>query len=261
MISSTDTAPGGEFQGDPADSAWTCLMGPEIEMCEVIVYGGGDDYPQFADGFSADDKRNAQAHLKSLESFPFIYALVVLHRVLSYFREPMKKLQGISQDLCSGLKLIAECKDELAKVRGKEDELKAFSERVMDHARRLAGKSGVELSVPRICQRQQHRANLVAQDPKDYYKATVLIPFLDHLLSDLTARFTKHGQKVARLEKLLPRLITPGSEFRDIAGAVEFYYADLLNPDLPRWTKNSSAGRRSGLLCLSRLVQRLSKSV
>jgi hypothetical protein len=81
-----------------------------IEMCEAIVYGS-EHYSMFSDGFSADDKKNAIAHLKSLESFSFIYALVVLHRALSYSQEPTKRLQGVSPDLCSGLMMIEDCKN------------------------------------------------------------------------------------------------------------------------------------------------------
>ena len=87
-----------------------------LEMCEVIIYGN-EHYTMFSDGFSADDKKNAAAaHLKSFESFSFIYAMVVLHRFLSYFREPIKRLQGISQDMCSALVMIKDCQKELADI-------------------------------------------------------------------------------------------------------------------------------------------------
>ena len=45
-------------------------------------------------------KQVAIACLKSLESPSFIYSMVhvVAHHVLSYFREPMKRLQGISPE-------------------------------------------------------------------------------------------------------------------------------------------------------------------
>ena len=124
-----------------------------VEMCEVIIYGS-EHYPVFRDGFSADDKKNALAHLKSLESFSFIYALVVLHRALSYFRQPMKMLQGISQDLHSGLKKIEDCQKELVTIRGNNDEMTAFSERIYSHSCCLAAKSDITPAVPRICQRQ-----------------------------------------------------------------------------------------------------------
>ena len=62
-----------------------------IEMCGVMI-SGSEHYPMFSDGFSPEDKKNALAHMRALDSFSFLYSLVVLSRILSYFREPMKKL-------------------------------------------------------------------------------------------------------------------------------------------------------------------------
>ena len=98
-----------------------------VEMCGVMLFGS-EFYPMFSDGFSAEDKKNALAHLKSLETFLYIYSMVVLYRVLSYFREPMKRLQGISQDLSSGLRMINDCQKEIVAIHNNTDELIAFSD-------------------------------------------------------------------------------------------------------------------------------------
>lgn len=60
---------------------------------------------------------------------------------------------------------------------------------------------------------------------------TVLLPFMDHLIADLESRFTKHAQKVARLQALLPMYISQAS-YSDIDEALQFYRSDLLNPDI-----------------------------
>ena len=46
-------------------------------MCEVIIYGNSE-YEMYNDGWTPEDKRNALAHLKALESFEFVYVLVTL---------------------------------------------------------------------------------------------------------------------------------------------------------------------------------------
>ena len=51
-----------------------------VTMCEAIIYGD-PAYPLFSN-WSADDKRNAMAHLKALDSFDFVYCLVALQRTL-----------------------------------------------------------------------------------------------------------------------------------------------------------------------------------
>ena len=82
-----------------------------VLLCESIVYGNVE-YPTYGE-WSAEDKRNALAHLKVIESFDFIYSLVALQRTLLYLREPVVKLQGKDQDLVSGVKLIRKSRVEM----------------------------------------------------------------------------------------------------------------------------------------------------
>ena len=52
------------------------------------------------------------------------------------------------------------------------------------------GAGWPELSVPRTCQRQTQRSNVIAETPKDYWRRSVFLPFLDHLLTELSSRFS-----------------------------------------------------------------------
>ena len=49
-------------------------------MCEVILYGD-PNFPLYNNNWSPEDKRNALAYLKALESF---YTVVTLSRSLLY---------------------------------------------------------------------------------------------------------------------------------------------------------------------------------
>ncbi|SMN12515.1 hypothetical protein SPBRAN_1297 [uncultured Candidatus Thioglobus sp.] len=73
-----------------------------IKMCEVILYGD-NTFPMFNSGWTAEDKKNALAHMKALESFEFLYSMITLHRTLLYLKEAVVKLQGKSQDIISGI--------------------------------------------------------------------------------------------------------------------------------------------------------------
>ena len=134
----------------------------------------------------------------------------------------MKVLQGISQDLYSGMKLIQDCQRELVVIRTSDKELQEFSEKIYSHICRLAAKSDITPGIPGICQRQSHTSNFQRSDPKEYYKVAVLLPFIDHIIADIESRFTKHTQKVARLQGLLPTSLTQESSFADINEAVLF---------------------------------------
>ena len=85
-------------------------------MCEVILYGD-DNFETYNDGWIADDKRNALAYLKILESFEFIYALVTLQWSLMYLKEAVVKLQGEDQDSVSGVLLVEQASDALQALR------------------------------------------------------------------------------------------------------------------------------------------------
>ena len=43
---------------------------------------------------------------------------------------------------------------------------------------------------------------------KEYYKRVVIIPFLDHLISELTSRFDAHAKKASIIQRLLPKRLS-----------------------------------------------------
>ncbi len=96
-----------------------------------------------------------------------------------------------------------------------------YSERIFQHSCRLAARSDVFVTVPRICQRQQHRMNQQSDSPEEYYKTT------DQLISDLSFQFDRHAKQAASLQGLLPTF--KSSSPSDIKDAVEFYSEDLPN--------------------------------
>ncbi len=200
-----------------------------VKMCEVILYGD-TQLQLYNDGWSAEDKKNALAYLKILESFQFIFSLVTQQRtLLVYMKEAVVKLQGKKQDIVTGIALVQDCIKELKDLRS---DIQNYSERIFQLSCRLAARSDVSVTVPRICQRQQHRMNQQSDSPEEYYKTTITIPFLDQLISDLSCRFDRHAKQAASLQGLLPTFITKSSSPSDIKDAVEFYSEDLPNADI-----------------------------
>ena len=57
-----------------------------------------------------------------------------------------------------------------------------FDESIWKNATHMATIAETELIAPRICQRMTKRSNVPAGSLKDYFKAAVLIPTIDHLL-------------------------------------------------------------------------------
>ena len=111
------------------------------------------------------------------------------------------------------------------------------SKRIFDHSCRLAEKSGIPVSMPRVSQHQQRRSNPEHTSVEDYFKKTIAIPFLDHLIADISSRFTSHSKQAASLQGFLPSTINSTSSFSQLDEVISFYSDDLPNGNkqLCRW--------------------------
>ena len=68
---------------------------------------------------------------------------------------------------------------------------------------------------------------------EEYFKKTVVIPFLDHLISDILSRLCEHSLHVASLQNLVPVKMSNKTDISTATReAIEFYSTDLPNPSL-----------------------------
>ena len=94
--------------------------------------------------------------------------------------------------------------------------------------------------MPRIVRRQQHCSNPEVSSPKDYYKKTVAIPFLDHVLSTLDSQFSEAAKVASSLLGVVPSVCC--SQEVNLDAALEKYHQDLpsvelFSGELRRWIK------------------------
>ena len=98
-----------------------------IKLCEDILHGDSD-FPLYSDGsWSPEDKKNALAHMKALESSEFVYCIITLPFSLSYLKDAIVKIQGKDKDIVSGVSTIMESCVDLKKLRENVD---AYSQRI-----------------------------------------------------------------------------------------------------------------------------------
>ena len=72
-----------------------------------------------------------------------------------------------------------------------------------------AEEVGVEKpSIPRRCNRQTHRANVEAEVPEVYYRRSLTIPFLDHLIKELEDRFSSNAKVATSGLCLVPSVMS-----------------------------------------------------
>ncbi len=217
-----------------------------IEICEVIIYGNSE-FESYNDGWNAEDKKNSLAHLKALESFEFAYSLVTIFRSLLYVKSAVISLQGPSNDLISGISKVKECCKDLQE----RENIEQYTLRIFQHSSRLANKSQISISMPRITQRQQHRFNPRSSSVEEYFKQTIAIPFLDYLTS-IATRFDKHTTQVAALQSLLPAYLETTSSLDDIRPTIAFYSEDL--PMLRLLMKSFIVGNQNGCISLKMIA-------
>ncbi|XP_050544175.1 uncharacterized protein LOC126907131 [Daktulosphaira vitifoliae] len=99
---------------------------------------------------------------------------------------------------------------------------KNFKE-IFSAAEKIADKFNVTMSIPRISKKQVHRINVQTNNPEDYFRISVFIPFLDFFISQLKFRFLDHVDILSSLHSLFDKISTT-EEFKKLA---EFYEEDL----------------------------------
>ena len=83
--------------------------------------------------------------------------------------------------------------------------------------------------LPRTNNRQRHRANVPASNPEEYYQRAVTIPFLDHLLSEMKARFSPAQETAIAALAIIPSVMASDPDWKEKALAL----ADRISKDLP----------------------------
>ena len=104
----------------------------------------------------------------------------------------------------------------------------------------MAEKVGTQVSMPRIARWQQHRSNPQVSSPKDYYKKTVAIPFLDHVLSTLNSQFSETAKVASSVLGVVPSVCC--SRDVNLDAALQKYDQDLptvelFSSELRRWVR------------------------
>ena len=101
----------------------------------------------------------------------------------------------------------------------------------------------IQESTPRYAKsgRQQHRANPPADNASDFYKRSLTIPMLDHLISELDCRFNEDSTLIiTEFMNILPSEIIKPNVNLELNNLLELYSNDLpsprsLNTELEVW--------------------------
>ena len=162
-------------------------------------------------------------------------------RILSSLRSLTVKLQKASNDILAAYELVSEVQLdlELLQINCEEEFHLWFNE-----VKTLADELDIAVSTPRITARQVHRANIPADSPEVYYRRNLMIPFIDHITTELEGRFGPIHQMMVKLLGLISSVAAsyPLASIKEVG---DMYEADLPSPHLlstefSRWKSRSS---------------------
>jgi len=91
-----------------------------------------------------------------------------------------------------------------------------------EDASRLADNIGATVSVPRITGRQEHRNNAPRVNPESHYRVNIAIPFIDHLLEEMSSRFSEDNRAGAEIFALVPSAMVKHDSLRNLAESCNF---------------------------------------
>ena len=79
---------------------------------------------------------------------------------------------------------------------------------------------------------QEHRNNAPSVNPESHYRVTVAIPFIDHLLEEMSSGSSEDNRAGAEIFSLVPSAVVKHDSLRDLAEKLQFWQQDLLDHPL-----------------------------
>lgn len=154
-------------------------------------------------GQSGDTK--CRAYHASVLKFDFIVSLVAMEHVLKLTLGLPNFLQAKGIDLIKASREAASILKILQDERGDNT---VFHE-LFDEAVNIASTFGILPSKPRIAARQIHRVNVEADNPRDYWRRALYLPFMDHITTEIQGLITLQNRYSAQyLVPLYLQLLT-----------------------------------------------------
>ena len=225
---------------------------------EVIAHNmHHDECPeQFYGCWQTKTRTDASGLLKAITDFDFIVTFICAYSCLSHMSGLTVKLQKKTNDIFKAFSMVTEVKATYKRLRAN---LPTHFDEIYDQAVTMAEKVGVAPTAPRIAERQRHRANAPAVDPKEHYRVNVAVPFFDHIISELDDQFSSLTLRVSKLLGLVPSVIQESRvTAQQLTGLVDLYKDDLPSPQLfssefQRWKIMVQNGRIAADSCASSL--------
>lgn len=196
-----------------------------VQLYHFVVKCLEDISGENSASWNRDTVADARSLYLGITDFEFVITLVSTKNVMAYSKTLTVGLQGRGIDIVRAyeVNVVTEC---LQDVRTNVDH---FCDECFKQASKLAEEVNVEPTFPRTVGRMRHRANCPAGTPEEYYKRNLVIPLLDHFLSEFQERFTDNSKRATQILHLIPSVICSKGDIdmQQLDQVVEFYHDDL----------------------------------
>ena len=174
------------------------------EMFEAITAALCEMRDNLDGTWNAETSATASGLVSIYADFQFIISLVITRSILDYARSAAVKLQESQLDMFKMFTEVSHLPDAISNVR---DKLDLYHSSWYEVACELASTVQSEQSKPRTCSRQMNRENPETESIEQYYRVTLSAPLLDHLQSELSARFSKEKCSAVKGSTIIPTLM------------------------------------------------------
>jgi hypothetical protein len=204
-------------------------------FCELF-----DPIAVYLDRSKQTDKESAakaSTLLSAISHSDFLVSVAVLHQVLAITYPLSVSLQKSNIDLVAAMADIQAVRRAIQQLRTEAADAFPWA-----FAEELAESVGVTLSKPRIVGKgkQINRANATSDTAEEHYRINIYIPFLDHVLSQITERFTGHFNLVQQLSSIIPgfsgfKSVTDGFDVKAFSLYESLIDIDRLPHEIRSW--------------------------
>uniref|UniRef100_A0A8D0P939 THAP-type domain-containing protein n=1 Tax=Sus scrofa TaxID=9823 RepID=A0A8D0P939_PIG len=164
----------------------------------------------------------------AVTDFDFIVTIVVLKNVLSFTRAFGKNLQGQTSDVFFAASSLTAVLHSLNEVM---ENIEVYHEFWFEEATNLATKLDIQMKLPGKFRRAQH-SNLDSQlTSESYYKETLSVPTVEHIIQELKDIFSEQHLKALKCLSLVPSVMGQLKFNTSEEHHADMYRSDLPNPD------------------------------
>ena len=153
----------------------------------------------------------------------FIITLEMVATIMTHTRWLSEYLQSPEIDLGQAMTKVHVVLSLIQELRDNAEE--SFHP-IFAAAEATAREVGASIIMPRIVGRQAHRSNIMAQNAEEYFLRNAYIPYLDHIILEMTKRFDERLSTVMPLLGIIPSQLGKYSD-EEIIRAASFYETDL----------------------------------